>query len=923
MRARLFLAMTLALSFGCQAQLPNGTKTRHTRATVAADATRVFSQGGIATEFTGRAHIISDNGLGIISNNSGGIISNNSSGIISDNGLGIISDNGLGYRVMGAAPRQECLLADAKIEVLDAQGRLLVDAAKKPITATTDKKGAYTFKAVLPKENLVLRIKLWNGGVLNALLPYDEATGKRTLEINTASTLGTAYVLEKFVKKRKEVLDRLPAEEAAGLQTDMEAARALLTGKAPTYKPADLLKTAEDLKQKDNTLSDRLDKIEAILLAGQANLGNGLDATKIALSFPLGVVEDASGQLFIIEAAAGRLRRINADGTAATVASGLGIVRYMLPAKQGGFLITCPFLNRVRHVALDGTVTDVAGNDAAEPGPVKADPLATSLLYPDAIAYAPDGTLYIGESSKNVEDHSRLFALSPSGVMTEVPTDGVRMARMNFTGLTVTKDGALWAADGFNSRLMRKKPGADWEVLSSGQFGSSEYNRLALGPAGEVLLSDSEVGRVCRVGDDGALTPIAGTGTSGYAGDGGPATSAQLAQVAQVWAGKNGTIYLADAGNALIRAIDKAGVIRTVAGTQGMVTQGDALAIAINSPTAIALDPQGRLVISETSGNTIKRLEDGKLVVIAGTAKGFSGDGGPATAAELDTPTGLAYGPKGELIFCDASNYIVRRIDAAGTISTIAGTPHDRGFLTQAQAPALEMKMNRPFSVAVDPQGNPVWSDNESNQVLKLTPDGQVHLIVGSPTRQDGDAGDGGPAADALLHLPSGIAYDKQGNLYICDTASFRIRKVSPDGTISTVVGLGLSGTLGKLIGGKPNDEGAQATGVAVVGPSCLTVAPTGEIYYAEMGTNELASLGSLSQLGALPIALPKLGARIRKIALDGTVTTVAGDGGKVLSGDGDDSLNRPIGLLIDGEGRLVICDAGNNQIKMLPKGKF
>jgi hypothetical protein len=160
--------------------------------------------------------------------------------------------------------------------------------------------------------------------------------------------------------------------------------------------------------------------------------------------------------------------------------------------------------------------------------------------------------------------------------------------------------------------------------------------------------------------------------------------------------------------------------------------------------------------------------------------------------------------------------------------------------------------------------------------------------------------------------------------MFVCDSGNLKIRKITPAGIVSTFAGSEMTDSLSKLLGGLPNEEGVKASTAVLLGPAAVCFDGAGNMYVAEAGTEVITSLGSLGGLEMLIGSLPKVGARIRKITPDGTITTIAGQGGKALNeASGDNSLKRPIGLLVDRQGRLVIADGANNQIRMLPKGSF
>jgi hypothetical protein len=221
----------------------------------------------------------------------------------------------------------------------------------------------------------------------------------------------------------------------------------------------------------------------------------------------------------------------------------------------------------------------------------------------------------------------------------------------------------------------------------------------------------------------------------------------------------------------------------------------------------------------------------------------------------------------------------------------------------------------------------PSWSDNEQSQVLRLTPDGFVEVIAGRFDTQTGDAPDEpGPAPDAGLSNPIGLAFDKAGDLYVCDSGNLKIRKVTGlaagTPTMSTVVGSGLGGALALLGGAKPDDEGKPAREIVAIGPLVLAFDAEDNLYFAEAGTQRLTTLGGM---GGIDLSqLPRIAPRIRRVGKDGTVKTIAGPGSALLNDPAsDNSLVTPLGLAFDREGRLIVADSGNNQVKLIPKGAF
>jgi sugar lactone lactonase YvrE len=580
--------------------------------------------------------------------------------------------------------------------------------------------------------------------------------------------------------------------------------------------------------------------------------------------------------------------------------------------QNGNMLIVDTDDLRIRKIDANGIVSTFAGT--GEYGFAGDNGSATSALFnqPRGIAIDATGVVYVSDYQNN-----RIRRVNANGTITTIAGNG----NQGFSG-----DGG---------------PAVNAQV--------NLPQNLAIDGAGNLYIADTQNHRIRKIGTDGIITTVAGNGTAGFGGDGGPATSGQLNSPAAVAVGTDGSLYIADTENYRVRKVGPTGFITTLAGNGAYQSGGDggpAVSATLARPLDIAVDGMGTVYITQQDARIRKITPSGTMLPVAGNGtEGFSGDSGLAINALIGSETGVDVDAAGTVYIADRNNFRIRRITSDDVITTIAGGySGDGGPATKAFFRKTIAKT--PTNLAVDVYGNVYISDRFGNRIRKVTPAGIISSVAG--TGINGYAGDGGLAIEAQLRHPRGVGLDSIGNLYMIDQYNRRIRKVDTNGQITTTAGDGRS----EFIGTWPYVTSADiynSNGMAVsksgtvyvpISNCILKITPSGVITIvagttAGTGYSGDGGPATSAQLGFYPrsVTLDKDenlyivdggNNRIRRVDRNGIITTVVGNGASGYGGENvlatNSPLGGPYGVAFDLEGAMYISEVTFNRIRKVDR---
>jgi len=544
-------------------------------------------------------------------------------------------------------------------------------------------------------------------------------------------------------------------------------------------------------------------------LAGTPGVRGSSDGTGPDAQFinPVGIAADSTGNVFVADKINLTVRKISPAGAVTTVAGVPGdrgtadgsrnVARLFIlggaALDRSGNLYVAEWVNNtIRKIAPDGTVTTIAGQPGVY-GTADGVGTAATFMFPYALAFDANDNLWVGDLIGS------LRKIAPDGTVTTVIPSSA--GYFGIGCLAIDGTGAIFF--GTSSAIRRRAPdgtitlfaGAPSEVGSAdGPAATARFNYptgLAFDQAGNLFVADRNNNNIRKITADGTVSTVAGlapdyaTGTTD-----GTLNAARFGFLGQIVSAPTGELYVADTVNSTIRKISRQGAVTTFAGKAGQRgnVDGTGEQARLDSPYGIALASDGNLYVSDPATNTIRKITtSGAVTTLAGSADGAPGnEDGTGTAARFNYPAGLVAGRDGNLYVADRNNHLIRRITPAGVVSTFAGAKFLSGNLDGVGTAA---RFDTPEGLAQDAAGNLYVSHSvRHGSIRKIAPDGTVTTLAGGAGGND-NAVDGTGSA-ARFNQPKALAVDVVGNVFVADGENQLIRKVAPDGVVTTLAGL-------------------------------------------------------------------------------------------------------------------------------------
>lgn len=582
-------------------------------------------------------------------------------------------------------------------------------------------------------------------------------------------------------------------------------------------------------------------------LSGVAGSAGAAGVTPAKFSEPFGVATDSAGTIYVADTNNNAIRKITPTGVVTTLAGGSGMGStdgtgsaakfaepHALVVDSTGNVFVSDYMNHtIRKVTPAGVVTTLAGSAGSE-GFVNGTGTAARFKSLQGITIDTSGNLYVADSGNR-----SIRKITSAGVVTTY-VDGTNGQLGSPRGVVMGTDGTLYVTDYSAHVLYRVTSAAAVSRLAGtaptpgttdGATTSALFNApsaIAIDSAGTLYVADTANNTVRKI-VSGTVTTLAGLAGRSSSLDG-KGSAARFEDPYAVAVDGSGNTYVADATDHSIRKITSDGTVTTLAGKPGTFGSADGTGTTalFRNPKGIAADSAGNVYVADTGNATIRKITGaGVVTTIAGSASATGSLDATGTAARFASPYGVAVDSVGNLYVIDSTANTVRKITAAGVVTTLAGSANQTGFVDGTGTAA---RFSVPFDIAVDSAGNLYVCDHGNHAVRKVTPAGVVTTLAGSGSPGNVD----GTGTAALLKFPAGIAVDSAGNVYVADTDNQVIRKISPAGVVSTIAGSGI---------GSADGVGTAAT---FYNPKDVAVDSSGNLFVADE-LNHTIRKGTLS----------------------------------------------------------------------------